>query len=582
MTLLQSRSWVSFVPSGRSHRRPWRLALLFALALPVPVPVALAGDACSDLLGLDAGHVAVLSAEPVDSGEVREPRGEAGMVAHVQLPRFCRVKGVSAPVPGSRIGFEVWLPLEGWTERLHMVGNGGYSSRIYYAQMAARIRARDVAVATDTGHEGGDLTFAVGHPERIVDWAQRAVHESVQAAKQITAAFYGQAPRHAYFSGCSTGGHQALSQAQRYPEDFDGIIAGAPGNHRSHLNLSFLWTFLRNHEPGRNDRRILDIDALRLLNRSVLAACDRLDGVADGVINHPPACRFDVRSLACRVGQSTDCLSPAQVDAALAIYAGPRDERSGKSLYAGYPFGSEGALNPGNPQMPGWSSYWEDPQNSARPSRVDFFRHWVFNDPDWDWWDFDWGDDVDAVHRQIGGIVNATNPDLSAFRARGGKLILFMGWDDPVGAAPEIIDYYQQVENLGEGETLMQRRTHTQQAVRLFMVPGMGHCAGGSGATNFSSATRDSMPPVSDARHDMAIALQEWVEQGVAPETIMATRYADDGTPTSSYGRPSSLPREVAFQRPLCVYPKIARYTGGDSDAADSFQCVETEMENGK
>jgi feruloyl esterase len=543
------------------------VALCAGALLPALGRAAASAKECRDLVGLTLGHVAVKSAEPIDDGIFRagDPnQTSAATAAYSGLPAFCRVQGVSTPVAGSEIGFEVWLPrAKDWTRRLHMVGNGAYSSRIYYAQMVARIRAGDVAVATDTGHQGGELTFAIGHPQRIVDFAHRAVHESVLAAKALTNVYYGASPAFSYFSGCSTGGYQALMAAQRHPRDFDGIIAGDPGNNRSNLNLAFLWNYLSNHPHGDDQHQIVPNEKLLLINHAIVASCDRLDGVTDGVVSDPRSCHFDLQSLLCSQDDAPNCLTHAQIDAVTRMYAGPKDARTGKSIYPGYSLGSEGVVAGEEDELPGWSAYWSNPKRPTEPDRADFFRYWVFNDPHWDWWKFNWGSDIDVINHTIAPVFNATSADLHEFESHHGKLILFMGAQDPVGAADEAIDYYQAVEATASGASQATRRKQTLAFLRLYMVPGMAHCAGGPGATHFSTATRDSEPPVSDAQHDMAIALEQWVEKGVAPERLIATKFdKEHGTD-----------RRVLFQRPLCVYPQVARYTGGPTNSADSFAC---------
>ena len=534
---------------------PWAAAAAI-LALWAAAPGAARAADCAGLANLQLPHAVITLAAPVTGGVFKDDTRVADDEVHIyrDLPAFCRVRGVSRPVAGSEIEFEVWLPENGWTSRLHMVGNGGYSSNIYYAQMVQRLRAGDVAVATNTGHHGADMSFGFGQPEKITDFAHRAVHESVSAAKAVTAAYFGAPARYSYFSGCSTGGYQALMAAQRHPDDFDGIIAGDPGNNRSGLNLAFLWNYLANHRPGDDARPILSTEKLTLINRAAVARCDRLDGVADGVINDPRTCHFDLASLRCAKGKAGACLSPPEIAAARKIYAGPRDARTGKALYPGYPFGAEGVMASARDEHPGWTGYWANPAKPTEPQRVDFFRRWVFEDPNWNWWRFNWGSDVDAVRAKMSATFDATDPDLRPFAAHRGKLIMFMGWADPVGAPAEAINYF----------TAMQARTPGAASFsRLYMVAGMAHCAGGPGATNFSSATRDSVPPVSDAEHDMAVALQDWVERGAAPQALIATHYAEA----------EGQPRKIAFQRPLCAWPKVARYRGGPTVAASSFTC---------
>ena len=540
---------------------------MLACAATIVVTTASAVQAapldCAGLKQLKLPHVEILIATPV-SGTFREDM-VVGRAARTfdGLKSFCRVRGISRPVAGSAIGFEVWLPTDTWSGRLHMIGNGAYVSNISYKQMIARLDDGDVAVATDTGHTGTNLEFGWKHPERIVDFAHRAVHESVVAAKAITRAFYGKPARWAYFSGCSTGGYQALASAQRYPKDFDGIIAGAPGNNRTSLTLAFLWNYLSNHRPGDDSTPILSANDLLLINRAVVADCDKLDGVSDGVVSDPRRCGFRVSSLLCHDGGTPGtCLTAEQIAAAQRIYAGPKDSRTGKAIYPGYPLGTEGVTTDPSDKHPGWTGYWSETANPREPSRADMFRYWVFDDPKWNWWKFDWGRDVDTMQRTLGPIFDANDSNLTPFSRAGGKLIMFMGWQDPVGTPLEAINYYRAVEaHAGSAAA-------ARAFARLFMVPGMDHCAGGPGATNFSTATRDSTPPVRDAAHDMTLALEAWVERGHAPQSLIATHYAasDEGTPPAK--------RPIDFQRPICAWPSEPVYRGGVTRLATSFSCA--------
>ncbi|HKR28629.1 MAG TPA: tannase/feruloyl esterase family alpha/beta hydrolase, partial [Acidobacteriaceae bacterium] len=495
------------------RRKHWLFALLAVGPTFCGAHAAMAHTGCATLLRLRLPHAEISSARVVAPGPFRQPDDNPQGRDYSDLPGFCRVHGFSHPVPGSRIGFEIWLPLGHWSGRLHMVGNGGYDSEIYWAQMADRIRQNDVGVATDTGHQGDELTFAVGHPQRIIDWGQRAVHESVIAAKQVTRAYFGTPPRYSYFSGCSTGGEEALSEAQRHPEDFNGIIAGDPGNYRTSLNMAFLWQFEKNHRVGDDAHPILSVSDLRLLHLAVMNACDAADGARDGVIEDPRDCKFDITSLLCRPANEGHCLSAEQVTAVRAMYSGPRDPVTGAQIYPGYTLGSEGVEAEPNQERPGWAEYWANPRRPEQPQRVEFFRDWVFDSPDWNWWRFDWHADPAIVSAAIGPRVDATSPDLQRFASHGGKLIMFMGWADPVGSALAAIKYYRQVEEFNADHLSARDALRaTQNFFRLYMIPGMGHCAGGPGATHFSTATRDSTPPVRDARHDMTIALEDWVE----------------------------------------------------------------------
>ncbi|WP_066811284.1 tannase/feruloyl esterase family alpha/beta hydrolase [Sphingomonas asaccharolytica] len=540
-------------------------ALSASAATVALAPAAQAApDACAALKKLAIPHVRILVATPVDGTFTEDMVVERGPRTYTGLKPFCRVRGVSSPVRGSEIGFEIWLPAKrDWSGRLHMIGNGAYVSNMQYKQMIPRLDDGDVAVGTDTGHVGTDLKFGWKNPEKIKDFGYRAVHESVVAAKAITRAYYSRPARWSYFSGCSTGGYQGLASAQRYPKDFDGIIAGAPGNNRTSLTMAFLWNYFANHRPGDDRHPILSVSDLVLINRATVAACDKLDGVEDGVIADPRQCGFKPSRLLCRPGaQAGTCLSQEQVAAADKIYVGPRDARTGKAIYPGYPVGTEGVMSGRGDKHPGWSGYWSESDNPAEPSRADMFKYWVFDNPDWNWWSFNWGSDVDTMRARLGPIFDANNANLSPFARAGGKLIIFMGWQDPVGTPLEAINYYRAVEARAGGLAA------AQAFARLFMVPGMDHCAGGPGATNFSTATRDSTPPVRDAEHDMTLALYAWVEKARAPQSLIATRYASGGEDTPP------AKRAIAFQRPICAWPKAPVYRGGDAKLATSFVCA--------
>lgn len=527
--------------------------LVAALLVGRSAGAADANDACAALARTQIDHVTVSVAEINRAGRFEPVERGRSLPAVAGLPDFCRIHGVVRPVAGSEIGFEVWLPLQRWNGRLHFLGNGGYSSSIYWEQMADRLRRGDVAAATDTGHAGDsdDLRFVIDRPEALVDFAHRAVHESTVAAKAIAAAFYGAPARYSYFTGCSTGGYQALSEAQRYPEDFDGIIAGAPGNNRARLNLSFLWNFAVNHRA--DGSQILPASKLPMLTRAAVGACDRLDGVADGVISDPRDCKFDPARIQCRGRDTQQCLTAEQVETVRKIYAGPRDARTGAQIYPGLTAGSEG-IRVDPEELPGWSGFWSNTRHADEPARLDFFRYWVFADARWDWRRFDWSSDIRAMDERLAGRFDANDPNLARFAARNGKLIMFMGWQDPVGAAAEAINYY---------ESVVARHGATQDFLRLYMVPGMAHCRLGPGATFFTSQMRRSLPPVENASHDLLQALYEWVERGTPPQSVTATHFVD----------PAAAKRQIAFQRPICVYPQRPRYVGGKQTLASSFRC---------
>ncbi|SOB86381.1 feruloyl esterase [Sphingomonas guangdongensis] len=490
----------------------------FAKALLLAGTVAQpAGDRCTALAGAERTAAAVPAGTRVPTG----PSGGA-----VSLSGFCRVEGVLRPVAGSRIGYQLWLPAPGkWTGRFQMFGNGGYSAELPLGQMAAAVARGSAAIATDTGHSGDDPDFARGAPEAIVDWGWRGVHLSAVEGQRLTARYYGRAARYRYFAGCSTGGHQAMMEAQRFPDDFDGIVAGAPGANRVTLNAAFLWQFVTNNPtPGRPP--LLDASDLKLLQDHALATCHTANGAAagglaaDGWLNDPLGCRPDPAALLCRPGGTGDCLTAAQVQAAAAMYRGATDPRTGKRVTLPWLPGSEA----------GWAAYWADPRQPDQPARANFWRLWTGYGDRWQPSKFDWGRDLAAARTRLGPVIDAVDPDLDGFRRRGGRLLQYHGLADPVVSPLDTIAYRDAVA----------RRTPKLSAWnRLFLVPGMGHCAGGPGFWRFDAQT----------------AIERWVEQGQAPDRLVAGQAA--GTAT----------------RPLCPYPQRARFRAGPTDAADSFVC---------
>lgn len=459
------------------------------------------------------------------------------------LPPYCAADVMASPVPGSRIGIVVWLPAENWNGRLLMVGNGGYSSAIAYHSLAEGIRNGFAVVATDTGHQGHDPAFARGNPERIVDWAWRAVHESVRTSAALVAAAYGRGAEYRYFAGCSTGGHQALMSAQRFPADFDGIIAGAPGHNRTHLNAGFLWQFLKNHDSKPPYAPILPASKLELLHRAVLADCRASNGghagglADDPWLNDPFSCDFDPRTLLCTSAEDKHCLTRREVDAARSIYEGPTNPRTGERIYFGQLPGTEIAGGP--PNLPGWSLYWADPAEPDTPARTGFWKYWALHTDEWDWWSFDFDKDMQTTDERLAGTVNAMSPDLRDFRENGGKLLHYHGLSDAVVPASDSIDYFERVRRSLDGDV--------SDFYRLFLAPGVHHCVGGPGAD----------------RIGMLDALVAWVERGAAPDRIVASRISERQDDTV-----------VEFERPLCAYPQLAVYEGaGDPNDADSFSC---------
>lgn len=506
---------------------------------PADEPPVAAARACTleAFADVQLEQATIKAVTPVEAGTYNPP---GTMQQLADLPAFCRIEAVATPTSQSEIHFELWVPEgEAWNGKLVTTGNGGYSPALSYGDMAYAMRQGYAVMGGDTGHQTEDMLWGVTYPERIVDWGSRSIHAITVAGKALLEAKRGQAAQRAYYLGCSTGGHQGFAEAQRYPEDFDGIIAGAPGNNRTALNIEFMWRFRANRPQNDNLTQYLTPQKLRLITERAVAACDALDGVTDGVINDPRACtsaHFDVTSLQCTGAEAPDCLTADQVRAAQLIYQGPRNPRTGEQLYPGWPVGSEA----------GWSSY----MGVGEPVRADFWRYWVFEDPHWNWWTFDFDRDVSYARAKISPLVDQTSTDLSAFKAAGGKLLVYHGWSDPVVSAFDSINYYEGVR------TAQGSQEEVDAFYRLFLVPGMGHCSGGSGATTLRGD--GTAVPVAPQR-DLLAAMDRWVETGQAPDDFIASRVAGG---------------QVTLTRPLCAYPKQAVYDGqGDPNDAASFRC---------
>ncbi len=479
--------------------------------------------ACESLAGQRFGATEILSAAVVPAGGFTLPSSTPGAAATsaalAHLPPFCRVQAVARPTSDSAIGIEIWLPDRGWNGKLLAVGNGAWAGSISYGALADALAAGYAAASTDTGHVGNSIDFALGHPEKLVDFAHRAVHETALAAKAVVESSYSRRPDYAYFSGCSTGGRQALAEAQRYPHDFDGIVAGAPAYYPTHIQGTQVWTAAVNaNQAGRP----LGAREFELVNDAVVAACDALDGVHDGVIENPRVCKLDPGSLVCGAGSDSACLSPAQADTVRLTYRGPVDA-AGKSIFPGLSRGSER----------GWRTLSGDkPLSLAFETYADL----VFDDPGWDFRMFDAARDIPLGVERIGKLMDSADPHLDAFIEHGGKLLLYHGWADPGIPAEGTVRYYEAVRSALGADT-------AARSVRLFMVPGMGHCRGGTGTDTF----------------DAVAALDRWVRAGPAPERIEAARLEAG---------------KVVRTRPLCAYPASATYRGrGSTDDSKSFEC---------
>lgn len=460
------------------------------------------------------------------------------VAAEKNTPAHCEVTGVMTPTADSVIALEVWLPADGWNGKFLGVGNGGYAGSVSRGGLVEAVRNGYASASTDTGHtaKGGvDASWALNHPEKVIDFGHRAIHLMTVRAKEIITAYYGSGPKKSYFTSCSNGGRQALMEAQRYPEDYDGIIAGAPANDWIHLMTAAAKNAVA---TLKNPASYFPAAKLPAIQAAALAACDKNDAVGDGVIENPGACRFDPAVLLCKGAESNTCLTAPQVDAVREIYAGLKDEK-GRRVYPGYAMSGEA-------ENGGWGAWITGPgreQSALYLFSTNFFKYMVYNDPNWDYKTFDVKKDLPAA-RKVAVHLSATNPDLRKFAARGGKLILYHGWCDAAIPGQAVIDYYNSVvKKMGAKQTA--------SFVRLFMAPGVQHCGGGAGPNNFGQGGA----PKGDPASNIAAALETWVEKGTAPERIVAAR--KDRT------------------RPLCAYPATAKYKGtGSTDDAANFECA--------
>jgi feruloyl esterase len=505
--------------------------------------VVAAPRTCESLAGLQLADTTITSATTV-SGALTPPSG----AALDNLPAFCRVVGVIRPSSDSHIEVEVWLPSTGWNGKLQGVGNGGFAGTIAYDMLANAVRRGYAAAATDTGHKGGatDARWALGHPEKIVDFGHRAIHEMTVKAKAVAAAFYGAAPRRAYFAACSNGGRQGLMEAQRHPDDYDGIVAGAPAAAWTRFMLSFTW----NVQALGTSTTHIPPSRLPAIQKAVVAACDARDRVPDGVIATPARCTFDPGTLACTSTNDGECLSAAQVEALAKVYAGPRT-RSGAVIARGFPPGAETGLGGWAPWITGAA-----PGESLQAAFANgTLRYMAFGREDYDLRTFDFERDPAVVEQRLGRTLNATDPDLSAFHTRGGKLILFHGWNDPALSAHETVDYFESVRS--------RMGSATDAFARLYLIAGLQHCFGGPGATYTGGHT----VPFGDAEHDLSAALERWVEEGIAPGAMVAT-------PVPNRARLGD-PVATGPRRRICAYPEVDIFRGtGSPDDPTSWACT--------
>ena len=476
---------------------------------------------CEDLLSESMANVSVTESRIVLAGEFDSQGGVANTEIYADLPEFCRVSLVLTPSPDSQINVEVWLPTETWNGKYLAVGNGAFTGNIRHSAMAMPLGKGYATSSTDTGHVGNTASFGLGRPEKVNDFGWRAVHEMAETSKQVISAFYDQSPNYSYFTGCSAGGRQAMKEAQRFPTDFDGIVAGAPG---------LDWTG-RAAAALRMEAHIMSdpLSQLKqpdreLLYKEAVNFCDAGDGVQDLLIGRPNQCAFDPAVLQCDAEKTGACLTKAQIETARMMYSSPINTRTGREITGLFP-GSE----------LGWTDLgWTA---SARATGLEQFRYLVYEDESWSVDQFLFEFAIAAGERKDDDTLNALSPDLFEFIEGGGKLLAYHGWADPQISPANVTQYYDRVMQVHGG------RENIHDSFRLFMAPGMGHCGGGPGPNSFDSLT----------------AIEGWVENDRAPDEIIAV-HRSDGV--------------VDRSRPLCPYPEIAVYDGdGSSDEAENFSC---------
>jgi len=494
--------------------------LCFA-ALSAAFGTAAGAATCNDLAKVALPNAAITSAKVVDAGAFTVPGNQKakGGNPYANLPAFCRVAATLTPSSDSDIKIEVWLPVANWNKKLQSVGNGGWAGTISYSALADAVRDGYASASTDTGHVGGSGSFALGHQEKLIDFGWRSEHEMTVEAKAIVQAFYGSAPQLSYWNGCSTGGRQGLKEAQMFPGDYDGIIAGAPAN-RTAISLWIAFAVLKDKAS------YIPPAKYPVIHAAALAACDAKDGLKDGLIADPTKCNFDPKVLLCKNGDAPSCLTAPQVEAAEKIYSPGKNPRTGQELFPSLVPGSE----------LGWGIQAQGPDPSE--NIYDQFRYVVYKDPSWDWRTFDFDKGIAKSEEPDNLVMNATDPNLKAYFAHDGKLLMYHGWSDPNVSPLNTIKYYKSVADTLGGAAKVSNN------IRLFMEPGMGHCGGGEGPNTF----------------DKVSALEQWVEQKKAPDSILASH---------------STAGKVDRTRPLCAYPQVAKYKGsGSIDDAASFSCA--------
>jgi feruloyl esterase len=544
-----------------SSRSPLLLSSLVSIPIFVAMPSGYAAT-CESLASLSLPHITISAAQTIPAGNYTAASGQT----FSNLPTFCRIAATAAPTSQSAINFEVWMPpASSWNGIFRGEGSGGSAGAITFPLMANGIQRAYATMSNDNGHTGSNWSFSA-QPERVNDFGYRAQHVTTVAAKVIIQAFYQKLPDFSYFYGCSQGGHHALMEAQRFPEDYDGIVAGAfAGIDWTALMFGELWTGVNSSVKGPDYD--LPQTQLDLLTNAVVAQCGRQDGgvASDPFLNDPRDCHFNPSTLQCKPGQdASTCLTATQLQAVRAIYQGASNPRTHRQIWPGFLPGSETFWREvlvGNPNAPGGSS-------------ASFFKDGVFaGQSGFSYLNINFDSDVDLTNNKPAGsgetwqeALDANDPYLDGFKRRGGKLLMYHGFADPFVTPLGSLDYYTAMMGAnGRGPGAVK---DTQSFARLFMAPGVTHCGGGPGANVFNGP--DNLGGPEDSNHDVFLALRQWVEQGIAPTRIIGTKYVNDN-PASG----------VAFTRPMCPYPQQARYRGaGATTDAINFACVSDESDS--
>jgi hypothetical protein len=504
-------------------------------------------QACSQIQKLSVAQAEIVQATVVEAGKLALDQAGNDPIFST-LPAFCRVVALSKPSTDSNIKVEVWLPLAGWNGKFIGQGNGGFAGSISYQGLAVAVLSGSASGGTDAGHTGGatDADWALGHPEKVIDFGYRGVHTMTELSKTVVQAFYQSAAQHNYFSSCSDGGREALMEAQRFPGDYDGILAGAP---------AYNWTSLLSRAADLSKQMLskaennLPASKVPAISKAVLVACQRNE--PGPFLADPRTCKFSPEMMRCKGAENDSCLTQAQVTMVKAIYASS-NLRDGKLVYHGLLPGGE----LGDNGWPGWITGNGKEKTEGESYGQGYFRNIVYSNPNWELKSFDLDRDLKVAENKTGQALNAVNPDLRAFKAHGGKLILYHGWNDPAISPLATIDYYNSVvESVG--------RPETEEFVRLFLVPGLQHCGGGPGVADFGQRGATFDPALDNPANNITFALEAWVEKGTAPEQVIAR------------GSFEVQDRKFPFAEPICAYPKAAEYKGsGDLKDAASYACV--------